>query len=390
MKQYDYIIAGAGASGLSLVVHLIQSGRFSNAKILIVDKQPKTDNDRTWCFWDSSPGLFESIVSNTWNELELFTDSGNTIRQSIFPYSYKMIRSADFYHYCFDLIGKSKNVDVLYGEITKVKSGPDFASIIVDGNEYVARYVFNSIPYRQPQPAAGVYVLKQHFRGWFVSSANDVFDERVPTLMDFRTDQHHGTSFYYVMPFSRREALVEYTIFSEELIPDEKYDQALVEYFENVLHLNTADYKIESVENGVIPMTNYRFPISDRNIINIGTAGGLTKASTGYTFRFIQKHCAVIIKRLIQQQHPAVDMHSARHRFYDSVLLNILASRRMDGASIFSRLFNTNPMQQVFKFLDNETSIAEELRLISKLPTFVFSRAAISHGAKKIFKAVRP
>ena len=55
--QYDYIIAGAGCAGLSLAVHMIHSGKFSDKKILIVDKDDKQKNDRTWCFWEKEPGL---------------------------------------------------------------------------------------------------------------------------------------------------------------------------------------------------------------------------------------------------------------------------------------------------------------------------------------------
>ncbi len=66
---YDYIIAGAGCAGLSLAMHMIHSGKFRDKKILIVDQSTKTLNDRTWCFWQKEPGLFESIVYKEWRHL---------------------------------------------------------------------------------------------------------------------------------------------------------------------------------------------------------------------------------------------------------------------------------------------------------------------------------
>jgi lycopene beta-cyclase len=67
-NQFDCIISGAGCAGLSLAVHMIHSGKFDNKKILIVDKEEKIKNDRTWCFWETQPGLFEDIVYKKWEK----------------------------------------------------------------------------------------------------------------------------------------------------------------------------------------------------------------------------------------------------------------------------------------------------------------------------------
>jgi lycopene beta-cyclase len=58
--MYDYLITGAGAAGLSLAYHLNQSG-LSDKRILLIDRAPKTSNDRTWCFWEVQPGSFEAV-----------------------------------------------------------------------------------------------------------------------------------------------------------------------------------------------------------------------------------------------------------------------------------------------------------------------------------------
>ena len=50
--EFDYIICGGGASGLSIAGGLSLDQYFSNKKILIIDPEfPKKKNDRTWCFW---------------------------------------------------------------------------------------------------------------------------------------------------------------------------------------------------------------------------------------------------------------------------------------------------------------------------------------------------
>ncbi|MBD0352097.1 MAG: lycopene cyclase, partial [Flavisolibacter sp.] len=204
------------------------------------------------------------------------------------------------------------------------------------------------------------------------------FDPSVATLMDFRTDQSKGTTFFYVLPFSTTEALVEYTLFSEKVLSDEAYEEALKKYIEDQLKIQI--YEVKEKEFGVIPMTNYLFPQRQNNIINIGTAGGQTKGSSGYTFRFIQKHSRDIVQSLVQAGHPFLVPKTARRfQFYDSVLLHILQHRQLPGAAIFTDLFKKNAPQEVLQFLDNETSLAEELRIISTLPTLPFAKAAFQH-----------
>jgi len=126
-------------------------------------------------------------------------------------------------------------------------------------------------------------------------------------------------------------------------------------------------------------MTNYKFPSSHHNIIYIGSAGGQTKASSGYTFRFIQKHSERIVQELIQKTAPYAYGASKRFNFYDSVLLKILTERKLPGVVIFSQMFGNNEMHEVFKFLDNETSITDDIKLISTLPKSKFIGAALSH-----------
>ncbi|HRG94308.1 MAG TPA: lycopene cyclase family protein, partial [Chitinophagaceae bacterium] len=136
---------------------------------------------------------------------------------------------------------------------------------------------------------------------------------------------------------------------------------------------------ITEIENGIIPMTNYRFPAVDGRIIFLGTAGGQTKASSGYTFQFIQKHSARLVNSLIKKGNPFVSRPGgpARYRFYDSVLLHVLKNGLVPGDKVFTDLFKKNKPQRVLRFLDNESSLGDELKIVSSLPTWPFLKAAI-------------
>jgi lycopene beta-cyclase len=383
MKDYDYIIAGSGAAGLSLVVEMIRSGSFSTSKILIVDREDKVNNDRTWCFWEKGEGPFEELVHKSWANLEVYGSSGQKLLRDITPYKYKLIRGIDFYEHCLKLVNAQTNITFLKGHVSELRNDRDGASLAIGGERYSARYIFSSIPFHEPHASPHIYLLKQHFKGWFIQTRRDVFDERVATLMDFRTGQSQGTTFFYIMPFSRRSALIEYTLFSPDLLRDEEYDAALSKYISEKLHLTPEDFEISSDEFGVIPMTNFQFQKFHGNIIHIGTAGGQTKGSSGYTFTFIQKSSKEIINNLKKGSFPVAAGQSARHRFYDSVLLNILTGRKMDGAEIFFTLFSKSKMQDVFKFLDNETNLLEDVKLVSRLPKLTFTKAALDHISRK-------
>jgi lycopene beta-cyclase len=374
--QYDFIICGAGCAGLSLLMHMIESGKFSDKKILLIDKEKKNKNDRTWCFWETQPGLFDQIVCKKWNKT-WFHGEGFSDCLDISPYEYKMIRGIDLYQFSFDLIQLQRNIDILFGEVQKLESNREETSVIVDGKKFTAGAVFNSIVFKKPELKKDEYYLLQHFKGWIIESALPVFDPVTATLMDFRIGQQQGTSFVYVMPFSETKALVEYTLFTHALLQPQQYDEGLNDYISRFLRI--VDYKITDEEFGIIPMTNQRFPAFENNIINIGTAGGQTKASSGYTFRFIQKNSAAIVRQLLHSGNPVIKRGPRRFHFYDSVLLDILHHNSLPGKEIFTDLFKKNKPQAVLRFLDNETTLMEELKIISTLPTLPFLKASLKH-----------
>lgn len=353
---------------------MIYSGQFSDKRILLVDKAEKKSNDRTWCFWETDPGPFESIVHHRWEKTWFHGESFSKLL-SLSPYQYKLIRGIDFYEYCFSLIRQQANVDTRFGNVEQLENYNDGAFIVLNGEKLYAKYIFNSILFEKPALKRGQYWLLQHFKGWTIETEQPVFNPEEATLMDFRTDQRHGTTFVYVMPFSRTRALVEYTLFTNDLLVSSEYDEGLKEYMRE--HLKGCSYKVEEEESGIIPMTNYKFPASNGNIINIGTAGGQTKASSGYTFRFIQKHSAAIVGQLLKTNHPSATTGAGRFQFYDSTLLHILHHNKLAGHSIFTHLFQKNKPQQVLRFLDNESSLKDELKIISSLPTLPFLKAAL-------------
>ncbi|MET0393153.1 MAG: lycopene cyclase family protein [Chitinophagaceae bacterium] len=373
-QRYDYIIAGAGCAGLSLLVHMIHSGLLGDKKILLIDREAKQQNDRTWCFWEKNCSLFEPIVYRQW-EQTWFHGTGFSSLLQLAPYTYKLIRGIDFYKYCLELICQQCNIDILQVEVEQVYSEANDTYLIAGGRKIHADYIFSSIlPARLPL-RKNDHSLLQHFKGWVIDTDTPVFHPEQATLMDFRAIQEHGCAFAYVMPFSSTRALVEFTLFTGQLLQPMQYEEGLRLYIHRFI--TQGPYRIAEEEYGIIPMTSYRFPVHHHRIVYIGTAGGQTRASSGYTFRFIQKHSAAIVASLLRSGQPFVPAPPRRFHFYDRVLLDILHNRNEKGKRIFSELFRKNKPQQVLRFLDNESSPGQELGLIASLPARPFLQAAL-------------
>ena len=376
MKQYDYIICGAGAAGLSLLMHLMQNKVFDDKTILVIDKSTKHSNDRTWCFWEQQPGIFEPIVHHSWQQVHFYSSYYSGLLH-LQPYTYKMIRGIDFYNYVLKEASARPNISFITGNVQALANEVNIARVLVDGESYTAPYLFNSIILNRPSIPANKYFLLQHFKGWLIETTYPAFEDGKATLMDFRVSQHNGTTFVYVLPLSPNKALVEYTLFTRNTLEMQAYDTALKDYIGK--YLSIAKFKVVEEEYGIIPMTNINFPRHEGRIINIGTAGGQTKASSGYTFNFIQKHIRTIVQRLLSNQSPVAEgsFFERRFKLYDSTLLNILHNKKLGGDRIFADLFKKNEPSRVLRFLDNESSFEDEINIMGSLPSQVFMKAAL-------------
>lgn len=381
--NYDYIIAGAGCAGLSLLYRILNDSNLKDKRVLVVDKERKKNNDRTWCYWEKQDGLFESIVRHEWKTLEFKTES--FVNQfELHDYKYKMIKGIDFYNYVLGLAQQFKNVEFRVEEISSLDVVEGKAILKTNISTYEADYLFNSTNLINPEFSKDDTLL-QHFMGWEIELAEAAFDPTVGTLMDFSLDQRHGTTFMYFLPVSSTRALVEYTLFTGELLAKDEYRKELRNYIENKLALR--DFSIVEEEYGIIPMSLKKFaPHFKKKIINIGTAGGHTKASSGYTFQFIQKYTEKIIKALKSGENPtrSFTYRDKMFQWYDRILLEVLLSKSMDGKHIFSMMFKNIAPEKILKFLANETNFLEDVKIMNSLPITKFLPA----GVKQMFNSI--
>ena len=374
MKHYHYIFTGAGLSALMTVYEMIISGKFNDKTILLLDENPKKSNDRTWCFWDNT-SLFDEIISKKW-DVALFADDNFRRDLDLNPYQYKIIRGLDFYNLVFDLISRQKNIHFTNQKVIDFEELGNHCIVKTENENYTCNKIFNSIYNPNLVNNQWKYpLLQQHFIGWFIKSKEEVFEKNKTTFMDFSVEQRGNTRFMYVLPTSSTEALLEYTLFSKDLLPKEEYENEIQIYIKK---LGITDYEIVEKEQGNIPMTSYKFwKHNTKNIINIGSVGGWTKASTGYTFKNTTKKSKELVELLSNETDFRKFHKMDKFWFYDLLFLDVLFKRNDLGSTVFSALFKKGNPTLIFKFLDEETTFWEDLQVIWKCPKGLFIRALL-------------
>jgi len=375
VRKHDLIIAGGGCAALSLVLEILNRPGLRDKNILLIDNAPKAGNDRTWCFWTRDPSRYAAILAKTWQEVHFAGPQGAQRKEEIDPYTYCMVRSSDFYAMAHERISRHPNVAFLYGHIDHIQNKGTHGEVWVREQCYTAPWVFNScISLSVLQEQAPSSALWQHFKGWWVRTERPVFEPQTATLMDFRTSQLHGGHFLYVLPMNEREALVEYTVFSTELLPRHLYDEALGAYLGQTIKVGP--YEIVEEEYGVIPMFGVAKPVRrGSRVIDIGTVGCAVKPTTGYAFLRIQAQSTVLARQLAAGKQPVLPSSPLRFGFYDGLLLHLLYTRKEVAADIFDALFQRNPMSRILRFLDEQSGIHEEGLLFATLPWKLFLQA---------------
>ncbi|MEQ9301885.1 MAG: lycopene cyclase family protein [Cyclobacteriaceae bacterium] len=363
--NYDYIVAGAGLGGLSFVNHLLRSG-LPFERLLIIDKDAKDSNDRTWSFWSKETPDYQCATQQIWDHLGFASDDYIQY-DSILPYRYYTINGIDFYKEIMQLIRDDARISLLETSVKNIADKGDLVEVETDLGNYTAIKVIDSIN-RPSLRTADAISVAQSFLGWVIETENPTFDPAKPLLMDFRLEQKEACCFGYVLPYSTNEALVEYTQFTSNWTIDQSYFRTqLQQYIQTIWSVDR--YTIKHEEIGQIPMTNYEFDEQpSKNVYRVGTAGGDTKPTTGYTFTNVQDH----VKRILGQGESTNKTSDLRFDFYDTLLLQIIAQHPTKVKPIMEYLFKNQPMPRVLSFLDEDTNPLEEMMIFGQLPWMPF------------------
>ncbi|MDA9663579.1 lycopene cyclase family protein [bacterium] len=385
-SKYDYIIAGSGCAGLSILYKILKTPSLQYKSILVIDQNLKTSINKTWCFWEKKSGDFDTIVHTKWKSLEVLSDNYKK-NLELGPYIYKMIRGIDFYNFIINHAKKFKNITFIEEDIISMSYDKN-AILKTLKNTYISDYIFNSTNLFNPEFTLENSLL-QHFKGWIIKTEKSEFNSDIGRIMDFGLTQKDGATFMYLLPISQTEALVEYTIFSPKILDNETYELEIKKYISEKLSIN--NYIILNKESGIIPMSLAKFEKNPKkNIYNIGTAGGFTKASTGYTFPFIQKNVTEIVKKLEKGEKisNSSSFKDSVYEWYDRTLIDVLLKNKLSGKEVFTKMFKNIPAYKIFAFLGNESTFSEDLSIMKKMPLTPFFISGINQLKFNFFKKI--
>lgn len=370
----DVIIAGAGLSGLSLAVGLLDTGLPDNARILLIDpRETLSGADRTWCFFDLVPHAFESAITHRWNHWRVRNGADEVVRSAP-GISYCRIPGERFYELALErLAAAGRRVEIMHGvTVENLESRGDHVEVRTSAGVLRGCLAMDSRP--PPLPRAtddGRDVnLLQHFRGRVLRSTEPVFETGTATLMDFDVSQEHGIHFIYVLPFDAHTALVESTFFTGRLLPDAVYESAIGNWLAR--RRPGVVFETIAVESGVIPMTTEPFdPWPSPRVVRIGTAGGHVKPSSGYAFLAVQRFVRDFVPRVVSalraggcaEPPPA---RSPRTTALDTIFLSYLRSCPERAPDTFYRLFERVPPAVLARFLSDEGTLADDLTVMRK------------------------
>jgi len=352
MKEFDYIIIGGGCAGLSLAYELEINDKLKEKTLAIIETREEYKRDKTWSFWKVFNHNFDDCVIKSWNNFTINTSEGfHWLSNKSFPY--QSINSEKFYKKINSKLNLNPNVSFFknLNEINLENS-----------------LVFNSIIEDELDKSK----LWQHFQGIEIETSKNIFDDEIVNLMDFNCDQKNDVHFFYTLPFSKNKALIETTWLSN--LEDQNlmdYDLQLENYIKN--NLGIKSYKINFVEKGAIPLFYPAFK-NDKKIINIGSAGGMTRLSTGYTFLNIQEHSKYIVKNINKIEKLRYYNLGKKYHFLDKIFLRVLKNHPDKMPKIFFNMFKT-PSKNVIMFLSNKSNIFEDIKIISKMPKLIFMKA---------------
>jgi len=362
-QHFDFIVCGGGASGLLFLKALTEDPFFNSSTILLIEKSTKDTNDRTWCFWEEDNGSFDPLMFKEWGTAQFFSKKLH-LEFKLEPFRYKMLRSQVFYQSTREQIKKHKNIQLHQAEIIEIKSKGLTTEVITDGQTYVSEKVLSSLFDRELLFKQTKYpVLQQHFIGWFIETPMPCFDPDKILFMDFSIPQHNETRFLYVLPTDDQHALFEYTFFSKEVLDKKIYEDGIKNYLKSKgIHT----YTIVEKEKGNIPMSCFPFEKANTpSLLHIGTAGGWTKASTGFTFMNTSRQVLRLIPFLKEGQPLNQFTAKNRFRFYDLLFLDVLNKYNSEGSQLFERMFAKNSPLNIFRFLDEKTTVWEELLILA-------------------------
>ena len=375
MEKFDYIIVGAGCSGLSLAYEMNAKNLFNDKTCALIDKRKEFNRDKIWSYWNIYEHSFYDCLINKWDKF-CVKKTQNEIILDCENFQYQSIDSQKFYKKILDNLNSNKNIKLILNKsVDKIYENKDEAIVQCGDEIFRSDIIFNSSLDNRTTKESELF---QHFYGCEI-----VFDENVnlpeyPIIMDFNCSQDNWVHFFYTLPMGKNKIFIENTwISNTKNFTFERYIAEINYYIQNNLNYKKK-YKTNYSEIGSIPMFHFKNNVKYKKLINIGTAGNLTRKSTGYTFLNIQKSVKQIAINISKKQNIKESSISLKYNYLDNIFIKVLFEKKGSMYEVFFDLFKKNKTKDIVKFLSNTSNWFEDLKIILSMPKLIFIKKLLN------------
>ena len=369
MYRFDYIIIGAGCSGLSLAFEMNANNLFENKTCAIIDKRENFNRDKIWSYWGVDTHSFNDCLINKWNKF-IVKNNNEEIILNCEDFEYQSIDSGKFYKKILDNLSTNQNVKFFLNKsIDRVYENNNEVTLHSGDEIFRSNLVFNS---SLDNKSSLEHELFQHFYGCEIELDEPINLPEYPVLMDFNCSQDNWVHFFYTLPMGAGKIFIESTWISDQKnFLTTRYLSEINSYINDNFNYKKK-YQIKYSEMGSIPMHHYQNNIGNKKIIPIGTSANLTRKSTGYTFLNIQKSVKKIVSDILQNKIVNISNLNIKYNFLDNIFINVLLEKRSEMRNIFFNLFKKNKTKDIVNFLSNNSSLYEDFKIIFSMPKLIF------------------
>lgn len=370
-KKYDYIFIWRWLASSALFLEMCQNPHFNDSTILILD--PQRDHPNQTRSFRADPTHFPiPELPLTFREYSKIQQWDTSVISNYGSKKYCQLNSKSWRsHVAKQLQDSQLKYTHMYESVTHRSETTAWEiQVHTQNSTYVTTQVFNSnIGFNFSTKPRDISIT-QKFVGYTISCEQPVFEKDIATLMDFQDDGEH-ICFVYILPTSKHDALIEYTYFDESLCLDIQYiQQKLDRYLKRY-----PNYTILQKESWIIPMSTFQFENATDTLRHIGTAGWCSKPSSGYTFLTILRDSKRIVMSLTQTSPKRPRVALNRHRWYDMIMLYLMKQSPWSYPSYILDLFKHTPSDTLIAFMNETSTLFQELSIIKSLPKIPFIKA---------------
>lgn len=350
----NIVIVGTGISALLLAQSLIRRGAYDRLLLIGPRRPPRAHR---LAYWSREPTPFDGHADASWSNLRITEPSAHHIAVPLSKAVYRTFSARAWVADTLSQVVAAPRVSWLERSVEAVTPIGEEAAIVQSGGESVrADWVFTSGMLRA-RPDCW-----QRFLGWEVELPNEQPDTQLATLMDFRTAPERDFRFMYRLPLAPRRLFVEHVSYQ----PCDHAAQ-LHDYLTKVLQLS--DYRIVEREAGATPLYRDRPPRRHGRVVDIGVAGGLAKATTGYAVTRMWRDAERIAEQLAGPGELKLEARlPLLYRLADHFFLELLARAPAQLPRLMSALFSRARGDAVLAFLDDRARLGEKLAVALSMP----------------------